>query len=420
MRNGAPGDGISFCAGTIGAMAVFKRKYRGGKTVWCFVIDAPGSTREIRHQIKESGFSTKAAAEHAEAERRITEQQKYELQKAGLPDVPLPKTLADLLRDFFAEHAEKKLAKKTIERYREQAAYLQADLLAMPVCEINPLHLAKEWNRLLESGGRYRTSGLPRPLAAKTVRNIAGVLSSAFARAIKWGVVASNPVAQSEPPVPKRRSGAALSPSQQKLLIDSATGCWCLPAFLELSAATGARRGEVLALRWSDIQDGAVSISRSLSQTRAGLTFKETKNQSSRLVVLPNSAVNALEVHREAQNVFRDQFSSAYSTEFDLIFAEPDGTPLKPNSISASVSALFKRLKIPKPKGASLHLLRHSHGSHLLAAGMELPAVSERLGHSSVMVTATVYSHRLTGRDQEAATRWDKFQKSHEQPERKQ
>jgi integrase len=212
--------------------------------------------------------------------------------------------------------------------------------------------------------------------------------------------------------VPKRRSGAALSPSQQKLLIDSATGCWCLPAFLELSAATGARRGEVLALRWSDIQDGAVSISRSLSQTRAGLTFKETKNQSSRLVVLPNSAVNALEVHREAQNVFRDQF--------DLIFAEPDGTPLKPNSISASVSALFKRLKIPKPKGASLHLLRHSHGSHLLAAGMELPAVSERLGHSSVMVTATVYSHRLTGRDQEAATRWDKFQKSHEQPERKQ
>jgi hypothetical protein len=93
------------------------------------VIDAPGSTREIRRQLKESGFRTKAAAEHAEAERRITEQQKYELEKAGLPDVPLPTTLGDLLRDFFAEHAEKKLAKKTIERYREQAAYLHLDLL---------------------------------------------------------------------------------------------------------------------------------------------------------------------------------------------------------------------------------------------------------------------------------------------------
>src|SRR5689334_15800170 len=89
-------DGVSLHARTIGAMAVYKRKYRIGKAVWCFVIDAPGSTRENRRQIKESGFATKAAAEQAEAERRIKEQQKYELEKAGLPDVPLPTTLKDL------------------------------------------------------------------------------------------------------------------------------------------------------------------------------------------------------------------------------------------------------------------------------------------------------------------------------------
>jgi integrase len=161
-------------------------------------------------------------------------------------------------------------------------------------------------------------------------------------------------------------------------------------------------------------------ISRSLSQTRAGLAFKETKNQRSRLVVLPESAIQALKVHESAQKAFREQFGPAYRDQFDLIFAEPDGTPLKPNSISSSVSLLFKRLKIPKPKGVALHLFRHSHGSHLLAAGMELPAVSERLGHSSVMVTATVYSHRITGRDREAATRWEEFQRSHEQPGTKQ
>ncbi len=401
-------------------MAVYKRKYRHGKTVWCFVIDAPGSGRENRRQIKESGFRTKAAAEGAEAERRVTEQKKYELEKAGLPDVPLPKTLAELLTDFFAEHAEKKLALKTIERYREQTAYLHPDLLAMPLPDIKPLHLSKEWNRLLESGGHFRTSRRPRPLAAKTVRNIAGVVSSAFARAIRWGVALSNPVAQSDPPVPKRPQGTSLTPSQQKLLISAATGCWCLPAFLEVSAATGARHGEVLALRWPDIQDGAVLIARSLSQTRAGLSFKETKNKSARSVVLPDSAVSALNAHRKAQQAFQEQFGPAYKADLNLIFAEPDGTPLKPNSVSSSVSALFKRLKIPKPKGASLHLLRHSHGSHLLAAGMELPAVSERLGHSSVLVTATVYSHRITGRDKEAATKWDEFQRSHDQPERKQ
>jgi integrase len=83
---------------------------------------------------------------------------------------------------------------------------------------------------------------------------------------------------------------------------------------------------------------------------------------------------------------------------------------LKPDSISASVSALFKRLKIPKPKGAALHLLRHSHGSHLLAQNEALTTVSERLGHSSPRVTADIYSHAITGRDREAARKWEEFQ----------
>ena len=115
MRRRPPRHERGFRERTI-AMAVYKRKYRSGKTVWCFVVDAPGSTRENRRQIKESGFPTKAAAEQAEAERRVTEQKKHELEEAGLPDVPLPKTLAELLKDFFSEYAERKLARKTIER----------------------------------------------------------------------------------------------------------------------------------------------------------------------------------------------------------------------------------------------------------------------------------------------------------------
>ena len=82
---------------------------------------------------------------------------------------------------------------------------------------------------------------------------------------------------------------------------------------------------------------------------------------------------------------------------------------LKPESISSEVSALCY------PKGVSLHTLRHSHGSHLLAAGMVITAVSERLGHSSVRVTQDVYSHAIHGRDDVAARRWEKFQKQVEQ-----
>lgn len=157
--------------------------------------------------------------------------------------------------------------------------------------------------------------------------------------------------------------------------------------------------------------DGTAFISLSLSQTKAGLVFKGTKGDEPRSVTLPVSANLVLASHRRHQNVFRKQFGADYRNDLDLIFAEPDGTPLKPDSISSSVSALFTRLKLPKPKGASLHMLRHSHGSHLLASGMELTAVSERLGHSSPYVTATVYSHVVKGRDEEAARKWEEFQK---------
>jgi len=106
---------------------------------------------------------------------------------------------------------------------------------------------------------------------------------------------------------------------------------------------------------------------------------------------------------------FRRQFGADYRADLDLIFANPDGTPLKPDSISAVVSLLFRRLKLPK--GASLHSLRHTHTSHLLASGVPLPVVSARLGHSSVRVTAEVYSHMLNGQDDEAARRWEDFQR---------
>ena len=388
-------------------MAVYKRKYDSGTILWYFKFQPPGAARGSV-PIRQFGFATKREAEDAEAARRTEEQQKYELAKAGsgVAAAP-PKTLSMLLEEFFRQHVEKKLAPKTVERYHEQAKYLNPDLLAMLLPEITPLHLNREWNRLLQNGGHTRGHKAQRPLSAKSVRSIAGVVSSAFHRAVKWGLVGVNPVSNSEPPVPKKHKGMALLPMEQMLLIESATGPACLPMFLELSAATGARRGEVLALRWSDIDGNDVLIVRSLTQTRQGLEFKGTKTDRPRRVGLPESVLVSLEVHRKKQDEFRRQFGPAYRADLNLIFANPDGAPLKPDSISASVSLLCQRLGLPK--GASLHTLRHSHGSVLLADGVDLATVSERLGHSSVRVTADIYSHALRGRDQDAARRWDEF-----------
>ena len=390
-------------------MPAFRRRYRSGHVLWGYQFDRPGSTREERDRISGSGFSTKREAEAAEAHRRIDEQQKQELAKAGGVVARVPRTLSMLMEEFFAQHVDDKLAPKTIERYHEQAVYLDPKLLCMPIAEITPLHLTREWNRLLQSGGHDRRTKQPRPLSAKTVRNIVGVVSSAFARAVRWGLISTNPVTNSERPRAKRHYGIALTPAQQAMVLEAASGPWCMATFLEVAAALGARHGEVLALRWSDIQDGRATIARSLTQTRQVLEFKGTKTERPRVVRIPDSTFAAIEAHRKQQDEFRRQFGPDYSKDLNLIFANPDGTPLKPDSVSASVSALFRRLKLPK--GASLHSLRHTHGSHLLANGVSLPVVSERLGHSSIRVTADVYSHALHGQDDEAARRWDEFQR---------
>jgi integrase len=388
-------------------MAVYKRKYASGTVLWYYKFQAPGAKRGTL-PVREFGFATKQGAVDAEAKRRTEEQQKHALAKAGsgVAAAP-PKTLSMLLDEFLRQHAEKKLAPKTIERYREEINSLDPVLRAMPLADITPLHLSREWNRLLESGGRTRRNKTPRPLSAKTVRNIAGVVSSAFARAERWGIVTANPVKRSEPPVPRKRVMKLLTPAQQDIVFESSKGPWCLPLFMRMAGSIAARRGEILALRWSDIQDSRITISRSLTQTKHLLDFKTTKTDNPHVVAIPPSIFEPLEQHRRKQDTFRQKFGPDYRADLDLIFANPDGSPLKPDSISASVSLLFRKLKLPR--GTSLHSLRHTHASELLDAGVPLPVVSARLGHSSIRVTADIYSHAIHGQDDEAVRRWEEY-----------
>src|SRR3984957_19233480 len=388
-------------------MAIRKRKWKtaqGVQTAWSYVFDAPGSTRENRKQIFESGFESKKEATDAEVERRIKEQRDFEIGKMTPAEVP--GTLAGLLKEFFTQHGEKSLAAKTLRRYREMADYLDADLLAMQIPAIKPLHLSREWNRLLTSGGRGRKAG--KPLSRKTVRNIAGLVSSAYTRGMRWGIAEVNPVEASAPPVPKKKEGIALSVAQTEQLVAGATAPWGMDVFLELDAATGARRGELLGLQWNDLEGNHLMIGRSLSQVGQQVFLKEPKNKKFRVITIPPSALKRLQGHRKTQDEYRAHFGDTYQGNF--IFSNPDGSPLKPDTISASVSLLFRSLKLPK--GASLHTLRHTHGSHLLAAGAPLTDVSKRLGHTNPHVTATIYAHALPGHDDQAAEAWEKFQKS--------
>lgn len=399
-------------------MSVHKRTSKGGHVSWRYVFDLPGSTRNNRVCARAGGFPTKKAARDAEDARKIEERVRAEAAELAATEAakPRPATLQDAIAAFLAGYAAKHLAPKTVERYRQMAPYLAPALLDMPLRDVTPLILSQEWERLLERGGRARTTHAARPLSAKTVRNICGLVSAVYGKAILWGLADRNPAEHSDPPRVRRTEMiTALSPQQQATIILAATAPWPIGLFLELAAATGARRGEILALRWSDLElvDGGavVSIARSLCQTKAGLEFKEPKKSSSiRRIMLAGPAVQKLEAWRAEQDLWRERYARDYLSDMDLIICSTDGSPLHPDSVSASVSLLCRRVGLPP--GVSLHSLRHTHASHMLAAGVEITAVSARLGHSSPHTTAKVYAHVVSGRDQEAVRKWEQFQQA--------
>jgi integrase len=268
---------------------------------------------------------------------------------------------------------------------------------------VGALELHDEWKRLKREGGHHRKTGEKRPLSAKSVRNIAGVVSSACAWAILYGLIRHNPVTDSKPPTGKGRRGIALAAPQVQLMAATATGQWA--EFIEVEDGLGIRRGEALALRWSDIVDGitvgkpdadkVAIIARSLGQVKGNLYFKDCKTPDSvRKIEIPAYTLAALERQRAEQAKARAVFPD-YDVAGDLIFANPDGSPLKPDSVSSKISLLCRNLKLPK--GASLHTLRHSHGSTLIADGQDIAAVSKRLGHANPATTLGIYTHEVPG-----------------------
>ena len=115
--------------------------------------------------------------------------------------------------------------------------------------------------------------------------------------------------------------------------------------------------------------------------------------------------MSLLEFQRERQEENRQLFGSDYHTELDLVFCDPTGDYLKPNLVSSKACLIARRVGFPK--GVSMHTLRHSHASQLLSAGVSLPTVSKRLGHTDPSVTARIYSHPMPKGDVKAAELWD-------------
>lgn len=377
---------------------IFKRTLPSGRVTWGYSIDAGKDENQKRKQIFKSGFKRKGDADDA-LRQKVNEKDTGELVK------PDPTTFAAFLQEWFREHAGRNCTPKTVERYRELAAYVLPHIGGTKLQDLSALTLERVFNRLKDAGGRHRRTKEPRPLSAKTVRHIAGMVHVALETAIRWKLLKANPVDGVQLPKVQKREATALEVAQISEFLDAARAHGVYE-FVMIAASTGCRRGELLALTWPDIDfvGRIMRLSKSLEQTKAGLRLKCTKGEKPREISLPKSSVEVLRLHLARQVENRRLFGPDYREDLNLVFAEPDGDYLKPDSMTSKVCLLASKAGL---NGASLHTLRHSHGSQLLSAGVPLPAVSKRLGHSSVYVTATVYSHALSMDEVAAADVWD-------------
>jgi integrase len=378
--------------------SVFKRELPSGKIDWCLTVEAGRSAEGKRQRVFRSGFRRKGDAEDA-LRKLLNEKDAGELLR------PDPTMFGPFLDEWFREQAERQCSRKTVERYRELAAYILPHIGTVKLQDLTALALERIFNRLKDAGGHNRKTKSPRPLSAKTVRHIAGVVNVALVTALRWKLIKTNPMDAVVLPKVVKKEARALDSEHLAWYQDAARACG-LYEFLMIDAATGCRRGELLALTWPDISfhSRTIAIAKSLGQTRAGLWVKPTKSGKPRLISIPQSAVEILKSIQAAQARNREMFATDYRNDLDLVFCTPDGNFLKPDSISSKCSLIAKKAGL---SNVSLHTLRHTHGSLLLSVGVPLPTVSKRLGHSTPHVTAMIYSHALEKDETAAADVWE-------------
>jgi integrase len=229
-------------------------------------------------------------------------------------------------------------------------------------------------------------------LSPTTVSHLHTVLHGAFAEAVRWGLVPRNVVALARPPRKAHIEIVALTVEQARALLAAAAGNR-FEALFVLALKTGMRRGELLALRWADVDldKGMLQVRGTLRRTREGLTFGTPKTAASRRkVVLSPTSMAALRHHRARQDEERHATGDLWQ-DLGLIFPNTLGRPMEPRDLLADVyRPLLKRAGLPP---ITFHALRHTAATLLLAEGEHPKVVQELLGHAQISITLDRYSH---------------------------
>jgi integrase len=359
---------------------------------WSYVIRVPDPATGVSKPRWVGGFKTEEEAKAARDEARVRARRGEYVNRSA-------STVADYLADWLEAHATT-VKPKTFAGYRHDIDhYIVPHIGRMRLQALRPAVISKFYRDLADHGGRDG-----RPLSAWTVSHVHRTLRKALADAVNVEqLLPDNPAARSKRP----KIGAA-EPVQIWTVgqLDSflaAAQSHRLFAFYRLAAYTGARRGELLYLRWHavNLDTAEVTLSGSTAVVRGQRVEGTTKGGRSRTINIDSETVSMLREHHRHQAEERQAAGSAWNDSSGLVFTSRWGEPLYPDTVSALMSKLITEYnKSVSPPArplphARLHDLRHLHATTLLLAGVPVHVVAARLGHADPAVTLRVYSHVL-------------------------
>jgi integrase len=316
-------------------------------------------------------------------------------------------TLGELLERWWAQFAAAAQAgvksPSTARRDRNIIdAYLLPQLGKVQLRKLQAIHLDHFYAELLTRGGRFGGH-----LAPATVRKVHGILRRALAQAVKWRLIDTNPALDATPP------GTAPKSAPRPLAVEDVQRMWTeansidaeWACFLRVAAATGARRGEITALRWGDLDlDGStVTIARALVVGLDGNVVERARPKSQRgfrQVAVDRATVTQLRGQRQHQKELALACGTPLVVDPFVFASDPTGArPWTPSVVTTRFMRLRTRLGL---RHVRLHDLRHYVATQLLSGGVDVRTVAGRLGQDPA-ITLRTYSHFIPARDQEAA-----------------
>jgi integrase len=310
---------------------------------------------------------------------------------------PARLTVAEYLEQWLRDYAKPQTRPTTYDGYEMVVrVHLAPALGDTRLDQLRPYHIQRYYADKVDQ------------LSPTTVRQHHRILRKALDCGVKWGLLASNPADAVDPPRPQKAAIDVWTPEEMaQFLMTPAVRQHRLFALFAMALDTGMRRGELVGLRWVDVdmQERVIHVRRSIVSTTQGRIVQPPKSSSGvRAIRFSEALAGWLRKHSTSQAKERLVAGSTW-TDHDLVFPQPNGKPLNAHNLSAR---LFPRLcegaGVPRIR---FHDMRHTHATRLLEAGVPLKAVQERLGHASGATTIDIYSHVLQATADLAATAMD-------------